>query len=129
MPGDGLAHGPPARKKQAAVTTGPARSSGIPCATVLTLISRSPWGPGFLAPITREIIILRAWHQRRDARTTRLRRPHRPRSSGATNTSIASRLACRDDRETPLLSRWDSGTILLICRSGKAKYFPQKSLT
>ena len=40
-------------KKQAAVTTGLAESSGIPCAMVLTLIARSPWGPGFLAPIAR----------------------------------------------------------------------------
>ncbi|CCE11990.1 hypothetical protein BRAS3843_900025 [Bradyrhizobium sp. STM 3843] len=42
MPGDGLAHGPPAEKKQAAVTTGPAGSSGIPCAMVLTLIRDLP---------------------------------------------------------------------------------------
>jgi hypothetical protein len=39
------------QKKQAAVTTGSAGSTGIPCAMVLRLISRSPWGPGFLAPI------------------------------------------------------------------------------
>ena len=32
------------------------RTSGIPHAMVLRLISRSPWGPGFLAPIVREII-------------------------------------------------------------------------
>src|SRR5262249_28844073 len=38
-------------KKLAAVTTGQARSSGIPCAMVLTLIARSPRGPGFLAPV------------------------------------------------------------------------------
>jgi hypothetical protein len=43
-------------EKLAAVTTGSAKSSGIPCAMVLTLISRSPWEPGFLAPIAREII-------------------------------------------------------------------------
>jgi hypothetical protein len=48
------------QKKQAAVTTGSAKSSGIPCAMVLTLISRSPWGPGFLAPIAREHHSLRA---------------------------------------------------------------------
>jgi hypothetical protein len=36
MPGDGLTHGPPATKKQAAVTTGQARSTGIPCAMALT---------------------------------------------------------------------------------------------
>jgi len=44
------------KSKQAAVTTGPAGSSGIPCTMVLTLIARSPWEPGFLAPIAREII-------------------------------------------------------------------------
>jgi hypothetical protein len=37
MPGDGLTHGPPAVKKQAAVTTGSAGSTGIPCAMVLTV--------------------------------------------------------------------------------------------
>jgi hypothetical protein len=60
------------KSKQAAVTTGSAKSSGIPCATVLTLIARSPWEPGFLVPIAHEIIIPRAWPQRREARTTRL---------------------------------------------------------
>ena len=70
MPGDGLTHGPPATKKQVAVTTGQAGSTGIPCAMVLTLMSRSPWGPGSLAPMAREIIS-RTWPQRREARTTR----------------------------------------------------------
>jgi hypothetical protein len=37
MPGDGLTHGPPATKKQAAVTTGSAGSTGIPRAMVLTV--------------------------------------------------------------------------------------------
>jgi hypothetical protein len=37
MPGEGLTHGPPADKRQAAVTTGSAGSSGGPCAMVLTL--------------------------------------------------------------------------------------------
>jgi hypothetical protein len=31
-------------------------TSGIPHAMVLRLMSRSPWGPGLLAPIVREII-------------------------------------------------------------------------
>ena len=38
------------QEKLAAVTTGSARSSGIPCAMVLTLISRSPWGTGLSCP-------------------------------------------------------------------------------
>jgi len=44
---------------------------GIPCAMVLTLMARSPWEPGFVAPIAREIILSRTWPQRREARTTR----------------------------------------------------------
>src|SRR5262249_51370921 len=45
------------KSKQAAVTTGSTGSTGgIPCAMVLTLIARSPWEPGFVAPIAREII-------------------------------------------------------------------------
>jgi hypothetical protein len=42
-------------KKHGEGTTGSAGSSGIPCAMVLTLMSRSPWGPGFLAPIARSV--------------------------------------------------------------------------
>jgi len=49
MPGAGRAHGPPATKKQAAVTTGSARTSGIPRATVLTAASRSPWCAGLVS--------------------------------------------------------------------------------
>jgi len=54
MPGEGLTHGPPAEKKQAAVTTGSAGSSGIPCAMVLRLIRDLPGEPGFLAPVARD---------------------------------------------------------------------------
>jgi hypothetical protein len=46
MPGAGLAHGPPAEKKQAAVTTGSAEHPGIPRATALRRIPRSPWCAG-----------------------------------------------------------------------------------
>jgi hypothetical protein len=47
-------------------------------------------------------IISRAWPQRREARTTRLRRPQSHQSSAQalradTTASIASRLTCRDD--------------------------------
>jgi hypothetical protein len=79
-------------KRHGEGTTGSAESSGIPCAMVLTLISRSPWGPGLIAPITREIIISRTWPQRRDARTTRLGvrvSIVRPRAQG-TRDAIAS---------------------------------------
>jgi len=52
MPGEGLTHGPPAKKMQAAGTTGGAEHSGIPCATVFTLIRSLPGAPGLLATIT-----------------------------------------------------------------------------
>jgi hypothetical protein len=42
----------PARK-QAVVTTGTSRSSGLPCATVLRLIRDLPGAPGFLATMIR----------------------------------------------------------------------------
>ncbi|MGY4306871.1 hypothetical protein ACVIJ6_004114 [Bradyrhizobium sp. USDA 4369] len=51
MPGEGLTHGPPAEKMQAAGTTG-AAVTGIPCAMVFTLIRSLPGAPGLLATIT-----------------------------------------------------------------------------
>jgi hypothetical protein len=63
------------QEKLAAVTTGSAKSTGIPCAMVLTVSFVLSRGPGFLAPVISEIIISPTWHQRRDARATRLRRP------------------------------------------------------
>ena len=50
MPGDGLTHGPPAAKKQAAVTTGGAGSTGIPCAMVLTVSFAISPGTGLTCP-------------------------------------------------------------------------------
>ncbi len=41
------------QKKQAAVTTGLARSTGIPCAMVLTAYTSSPRCPGLIATVTR----------------------------------------------------------------------------
>jgi len=64
--------------------------SGLPCAMVLTLIARSPRGPGFFAPVAARSSRA-TWPQRREARTTRLRVRVRLRSSNATHASIASR--------------------------------------
>jgi|SRR5690348_3033702 len=50
MPGDGLTHGPPAKEKLAAKTTGAAGSSGIPCAMVLTLSFALSLGTGLSCP-------------------------------------------------------------------------------
>ena len=62
MPGAGRTHGPPAAKKQAAVTTGSAEAPGIPRAMVLRLIRDLPGAPGFLATMTRMMLT----HQRED---------------------------------------------------------------
>ena len=50
MPGEGLTHGPRAVKKHGEGTTGPAGSSGIPCAMgyglyVLSPVRRACWPP------------------------------------------------------------------------------------
>jgi hypothetical protein len=45
---------PPALKKQAAVTTGSAGSSGIPCTTVLTVFFALSLGTGLSCPIIGE---------------------------------------------------------------------------
>ncbi len=72
MPGEGLTHGPPAAKKQAAVTTGSAGSSGIPCTAVLTLIRVLP-GDRLSCPRVATTRYARcAGRQHRGARTTRL---------------------------------------------------------
>ncbi len=63
MPDAGRTHGPPAEKKQAAVTTGSAGTTGIPRATVLTLIRSLPGAPGLLATIVRAA---RLRHRERD---------------------------------------------------------------
>ena len=87
-----------------------------------------------MLPSLASFVTLRAWRQRRGARTTRFCvrisavRPHETIASVAA-TSIASRLACRDDREAPLLSKRDADTILLICGSSKAEYFLPKGWT
>src|SRR6185312_1057714 len=43
------------QKTQAAVTTGPAEATGIPCAMALQLIARSPRGTGLIAPVSLRI--------------------------------------------------------------------------
>ncbi len=82
------------------------RQSGIPCAVVLTLISRSPRGTGFLAPVIgamRSIIAnLTPASRRRDHATSpSAKMPFVLRHLAST----AARLAFRDDRDTPLWSR------------------------
>ena len=68
------------QKKLAAVTTGSAETPGLPCTMVLTVSFVLSLGTGLCCPHRKQIVPL-TWHQRRDARTTRLLRPHWDRSS------------------------------------------------
>jgi len=63
MPGAGRTHGPPAEKKQAAVTTGQPRHPGIPCAMALRLIRDLLGAPGLFATV---ISAMRKHHRRLD---------------------------------------------------------------
>jgi hypothetical protein len=93
-------------------TTGTSRTTGLPCATVLTLIRDLP-GDRLDCPRRLRARRTQAWHQHRDARTTRFRRSRpavRPCIKDALRhvASIASHPACRDDRDAPLLPRRDA---------------------
>jgi len=63
------------QKKQAAVTTGKAGTTGIPCAMVLTAASCSPWSAGLNSLHRPRARHPKTWSQRRGIRTTRLGRP------------------------------------------------------
>jgi hypothetical protein len=56
MPGEGLTHGPPAEKNAGGSHHRISRSSGIPCAMVLTLIRALLGVPGFLATVAQGVI-------------------------------------------------------------------------
>ena len=97
-------------KKLAAVTTGLARASGLPCATVLRLIRDLPGARALLPPSRATFVALHAWPQRREARTTRFRRPHRRCSSritGRVHRIPASRVVTT--ARTPLCNRGGMG--------------------
>jgi len=94
------------QEKQAAVTTGSARSTGIPCAVVLRLIRDLLGEPGFLATVTRVMLSIIA-----NLAPASGRQDHTISPSAETLFVFAahlrppqSHLACRDDRAyAPLL--------------------------
>ena len=114
-PGADRTHGPPATKKAGGSHHRFGRTSGLPCAMVLTVSSALSLGTGLSCPHHERIVLL-AWHQRRDARTTRLRRPRSLRSSGAPSASTASRLTFVTIAIRPLPRR----------DRGKQPYFSEK---
>jgi hypothetical protein len=94
--GAGRTHGPPATKKAGGSHHRFGRTFGLPCAMVLTVSFALSLGTGLSCPHRRADRIRATWHQRRDARTTRLRHPRLSHSSAQqlradTIASIASR--------------------------------------
>jgi hypothetical protein len=67
MPGEGLTHGPPAEKTQAAVTTGLAEHPAFPARWAYDLYVISP-GTGLIAPVARNA---RHEHRKLDLSTGR----------------------------------------------------------
>ena len=70
------------QKTQAAGTTGSAEHPAFPARWAYSLYVISP-GTGLIAPVACEHVASQTWHQHRDARTTRFRRPDQSRSSCA----------------------------------------------
>jgi hypothetical protein len=95
---------------------------------VLTLMSRSPWGPGFLAPIATRIVSAQL------SASVGAPGPHdfavrlgvvRPREkiARAAKASIASRAAFRDDRDTPLVTARDARTYTSVFQNTQGEIF------
>ena len=88
---------------------------------VLTLISRSPWEPGFLAPIARDHLASLASASGGQDHT--ILRPQRQRSSCEPLRPSHPALNVRDDREAPLMRGRDAQTIVLIFGIKQENYF------
>jgi len=97
------------------------RQPGLPCAMVLTLMARSPWEPGFLAPIARSVR-----HASKLGLSVGRPGPHafavrigivRPRATSARCDPIRPShpaLNVRDDREAPLWIECGTVRIMLL---------------
>ena len=132
MPGAGRTHGPPAEKKQAAVTTGQPRHPGIPRAMVYGLYVLSP-GTGLVCPRHRRIITtgLASASGGQD-HTISLSAPCRS-SAGESplqhSPSIAFRCNVRDDRDTSPTQQRNGQSIRLISANRNRFFVLQKFLT
>ena len=107
------------------------RVTGIPCAMVLTDSSVLSPVIGLVCHRHRRDAkaSLPTWHQRRDARTTRLRRPRSAHSSRAPSRPSHPTPNVRDDREAPLERARDQVGLLLFLPKRKAKYFFKQDWT
>ncbi len=108
------------------------RQSGIPCAVVLRLISRSPRGPGFLAPVA---CVMRKHHRKLDLSVGR----PGPRdftvrewqsSSRIAIASTASRLTFGDDwPNAPLERAGMRENVRVICPTWQVRFLRQNGTT
>ena len=115
-PGAGRTHGPPAIKKAGGRHHRIGRTTGLPCAMVLTVSFVLFLGTGLSCPHRRRNVSP-TWHQRREARTTRFRRPHRQcssRTASRVHRIPASRVVTI--ARTPLCIEAGCTTILPIYR-------------
>ena len=117
------------QKTQAAGTTGSAEHPAFPARWAYSLYVISP-GTGLIAPVARALVTPQTWHQHRDARTTRFRRPDQIALVWRNRSRPPHpRLTCRDDRAyAPLLEAGWRHTITVSVKR-KAIYFLQKGRT
>ncbi len=135
MPGDSLTHGPPAKKMQAAGTTGKAETRRHSLRGGLHAYTQSPWCAGLLATI-RDDALSRA------ARDTSFGVSGRCDFTSASDRSSAPssrrrcdlsrpphpRLACRDDRALrPYCSEAGCGELIMIFGNTQEDYFFRNS--
>jgi hypothetical protein len=110
------------------VTTGTPKQSGIPCAMVYGLYRALLGVPGLIAPVASRNVS-QSLTSASGGQDHTISPSASACSSRAPPASIASRTACRDDRDPPLCPVRDGWTIQLICISEKEKYFCGEGLT
>ena len=106
-PGARRTRGPRAIKKHGEGTTGEGGIIRPSLRSGLRLIRALPGDRACLPPSCASLVTLRTWPQRREARTTRLRRPRSCRSSSAPTRPPHPARNVRDDASAPLQSRRD----------------------
>src|ERR1700754_1981000 len=134
MPDAGRTHGPPAKgRKQAALTTGKAGTTGIPCAMVLTAASCSPRSAGLDSLhrpgiITRDLIPASGDQDHTTWPSARMLSPARERAEPP-HVHRTPPPYVRDDRDTPLQWRRDGERIIMDFGKMEVEYFCGPGLT
>jgi hypothetical protein len=114
-------HGPPAERKAGGSHHRYSRHPAFP-ARWFTTYTRSPRGPACLPPSRQCAFAHCAWHQHRDARTPRLRRPSPARSSSRRpRPPLPASHFVTIGRNAPLHRARMRGNIVLICPTTQAR--------